>query len=107
MLKIKIYTTAQGKMPFTKWLKSLKDKNVKYRITAHLDKLAIGNLGDRKALAKGVYEMRLHFAKGYRIYYGHDGQEIILLLCAGDKGSQKNDIKKAQEYWQDYKEANQ
>lgn len=47
--------------------------------------------------------LRLHFGSGYRIYYGEQGRKIILLLCAGDKSSQKKDIKLAKQYWQDYK----
>jgi len=50
-----------------------------------------------------VYELRIQFGPGYRVYYGLDGKEIVLLLCGGDKGTQKKDIKKAVAHWEEYK----
>jgi putative addiction module killer protein len=61
-------------------------------------------LGDHKSVGKGVWEARFQFGPGYRIYFGKDGDRIILLLCAGDKGTQSKDIKKAQTYWLAYLE---
>jgi len=65
---------------------------------------ALGNFGDCKPVSAGVFEFRLHFGSGYRIYYGKDGSTIILLLCGGDKNTQNRDIKKAKQYWKDYQE---
>lgn len=64
--------------------------------------VALGNLGDVKSVGQGVMEMRLPFGSEYRIYFGEQGDSIILLLCGGDKASQVKDIKVAQTYWQDY-----
>ena len=85
-------------------IESLKDKSVRYRIKERLDRVAIGNIGDHEPVGNGVMELRLHFGSGYRIYYGEDGEEIILLLCGGDKSSQAKDIKKAHLFWRDYLE---
>jgi len=62
-----------------------------------------GNFGDYKSIGEGLYELRLHFGSGYRVYYGKIGDEIILLLAGGDKNTQKQDIQKARYYWRDYK----
>jgi len=67
-----------------------------------LDRLKLGNFGDSKALQEGVCELRIHYGSGIRIYYGKVGNRVVLLLCGGDKGSQKRDIAKAKEYWKDY-----
>lgn len=100
--ELAIYVTQTGKRPFIEWLESLKDKTIRYRIKERLDRVSLGNLGDHKSVGDGVSELRLKFGSGYRIYYGEDGDSIILLLSGGDKATQSKDIKKAQQYWQDY-----
>jgi len=98
------YVTPLGKVPFLEWLNGLKDSLTRLRIRRRLDRLELGNLGDCKSVGKGVLELRLTFGSGYRIYFAEYDEEIIILLCAGDKGSQTKDIKKAQEYWDELKE---
>jgi len=97
-----IYVAANGKKPFVEWIESLKDKTIRYRIKERLDRAALGNMGDCKPLGKGLMEMRLAFGPGYRIYYGAQGEKVILLLSGGDKSSQTKDIKKARSLWEDY-----
>lgn len=99
--QINIYVTRDGKKPFIKWLESL-DNTVRYRIKERLDRVALGNMGDHKSVGKEVFELRINFGAGYRIYYGTENDEIVLLLSGGDKSTQKKDIKKAISYWQDY-----
>jgi putative addiction module killer protein len=65
----------------------------------------MGNLGDHKRVGAGVWEARLVFGPGYRIYFGKDGKSIILLLVGGTKASQRKDIRRAQSFWRDYLEA--
>lgn len=60
-----------------------------------------GNYGDHKRI-KGIVELRLHFGKGYRVYFGEDKKTIVILLFGGEKSTQEKDIKKALEYWEDY-----
>lgn len=98
---IKLYVTPEGKIPVIHWLESL-DKQVRYRIKERLDRVRLGNLGDHRFLVNGVSELRLSFGAGYRIYYATEDNNIILLLCGGDKSSQPKDITKAIFYWQDY-----
>ena len=99
---IEIYVAANNKMPFVDWLENLKDKQGRYRIKERLDRVALGNFGDHKSLGDGLYELKMSFGPGYRVYYGKDGDKLILLLCGGDKSTQSKDIKKARQYWQDY-----
>lgn len=80
---------------FDMWLRSLKDKGVKSRILARIDRLSMGNAGDVKPVGSGISEMRIHCGAGYRIYFANRGTVLILLLCGGDKSSQEHDIEKA------------
>ena len=83
---------------FAKWLKRLKDSDAKSRINLRMRRIALtGNLGDRKPVGDGVYELRIDYGPGYRVYFALRGKEIILLLVGGDKSSQQRDIKKAKE----------
>jgi len=93
--------TKNNKAPFIDWLEKL-DKTIRYRVKERLDRVRLGNLGDCKRLSGDILELRLTFGSGYRIYFAEQNQEIILLLCAGDKSSQAKDIKKAHHYWLDY-----
>lgn len=77
---------------FSDWLKDLRDWRAKAKILARIDRLALGNPGDVAPVGNGVSEMRVHEGAGYRIYYVTRGEEIFVLLCGGDKGSQRGDI---------------
>ena len=102
-IKIELYVTEEGKVPFSEWLQSLKDRKSRAKIRVRLDRVRLGNLGNNKFLGKGVYELKIDYGPGYRIYYGQTGKEIILLLLGGEKKRQQSDIKQAQEYWADYR----
>jgi putative addiction module killer protein len=80
---------------FDKWLKGLRDLQAKARIFERIRRLRDGNPGDVKAVAKGVSEMRISYGPGYRLYYTQRGRAFVLLLCGGDKSSQKADIARA------------
>lgn len=82
---------------FDTWLTKLKDLRNKARIIRRLDRLAGGNPGDVRPIGKGLSELRLNVGPGYRVYYLQDGAQLILLLCGGDKSTQRNDITKAHE----------
>ena len=77
--------------------------NARAMIDARIARLRSGNFGDSKPIGGGASENRIHYGPGYRIYYGVDGKDVILLLYGGDKSSQDADIKLAQQYWDDYK----
>lgn len=80
---------------FSNWMRRLRDPVARARIAVRIDRLALGNPGDVKPVGEGVSEMRIHHGPGYRVYYAHRGQEIILLLCGGDKSTQADDIRRA------------
>jgi putative addiction module killer protein len=96
------YTTEDGKEPFREWLNSLRDKTTIARIRSRLERVEQGNLGDIKAVGSGVSEFRFTFGSGFRVYFGQDGDSLIILLVGGDKSSQDKDIGLAQVYWTDY-----
>lgn len=96
---LKIYKTASNKEPFSSWLNGINDPVIRARIRRRLDFLEAGHYGDYKSLGEGVYELRLQFGAGYRIYYAEYDDVIVILLCGGNKSSQKHDIKLAKKYW--------
>lgn len=79
---------------FDLWLESL-DITTISRVLARLARVELGNLGDHSSVGDGINELRLFFGSGYRIYYMQQGQQLIILLCAGDKSTQAKDIKLA------------
>jgi len=97
-----VYRTAAGKEPFTDWLNSLRDPTTRRRILKRLLRLEQGIYGDFKPVGEGVNELRFFFGSGYRVYFAEDGDSIVVLLCGGDKDSQRWDIQQAQAYWQEY-----
>ena len=103
-LTVREYLTADGRSPFREWLVSL-TVSVRARIQARVLRFETGNLGDHKSVGSGVWEARVMFGPGYRIYFGKDGRSIIVLLLGGDKGSQAKDISRAQGSWGEYLEA--
>jgi putative addiction module killer protein len=80
---------------FDQWLSILKDSKARARITARILSAQLGNFGDIKTLGHGIWEMRIHVGPGYRVYYSRRGDVFYLLLCAGDKSTQKHDIRHA------------
>ncbi|RLC17081.1 MAG: type II toxin-antitoxin system RelE/ParE family toxin [Deltaproteobacteria bacterium] len=101
--EIREYLTEQDHSPFGDWLDTLKDRKARAAIRIRLDRLRLGNFGDCEPVGEGVYELRIHFGPGYRIYLGQDGDILILLLRGGTKKSQSGDIRKAKAYWRNYK----
>lgn len=101
--EIRRYITKDGKVPFAQWLESLKDRKTQLKVIERLRRVSLGNLGDYKFIDEGIFELRIDYGAGYRIYFGQEGNKIILLLSGGDKSTQKKDILQAKEYWYDYK----
>ena len=99
-----IYRTTSNACPLEEWLSDLRDRQVLARIEKRLIRLRAGNPGDYKSVGSGVYELRLDFGPGYRVYFAFSGQQIVLLLCGGDKATQAADIVNAYAYWVDFQE---
>ncbi|MEY2831445.1 MAG: hypothetical protein RLZZ574_703 [Cyanobacteriota bacterium] len=101
--KIQKYITADGVCPFDEWFDRL-DFTLQARIDVRLDRVSLGNFGDRKSLEGGVFELRFQFGAGYRVYFGLDGNQVVLLLIGGSKKTQNKDIKTALRLWEAYQQ---
>lgn len=80
---------------YRKWERKLKDQRAKALIAARIFRLANGLAGDAKPVGQGISELRIHYGPGYRVYFQQRGNEVVLLLCGGDKRSQQKDIETA------------
>ena len=100
---VREYVDDCGRTPYRDWLVGL-DTATRARVQARVLRFEMGNLGDHKEVGKGVWEARLDFGPGYRVYFGRSGREVILLLLGGDKKSQRKDIRQAQQFWTEYLE---
>lgn len=85
-------------------MSALRDNRTKAKIAARIDRLSLGNFGDCKALGNGLFELRIDWGPGYRVYYALAGRACVLLLCGGDKRKQASEIRRALEYLKDYRE---
>ncbi len=99
---LRIFVEHNGKAPFEEWMDTLRDKPTKARIFSRIDRLRLGNFADCEPVGDGVFELRIHFGPGFRVYFGLHGENVVLLLCGGDKGSQNRDIVAARRYWQEF-----
>jgi len=102
-VSLTFYKTLDGKIPFNEWFGSLKSDESKQIVDTRMTRFQDGNLGDHKSLGGGIYEHRIHFNQGFRIYFGKRGEQIIVLLVGGEKKTQEKDILSAKKYWQDFK----
>lgn len=101
-LTLKVYQTASGKQPFREWILSL-PLITRAKLNTQINKLRNSDFTNYKRLkGSSIYELRIHVDGGYRVYFGKDGEEIIVLLAGGDKSTQERDIKRAVKLWQDY-----
>ena len=102
-VELRYYQTSSFGQPFVEWLRGLNDRQTRTRIEARLARVAVGNFGDVEPVGEGVMELRMDWGPGYRVYFGRIGQVVVLLLCGGDKRTQRRDIKRAKAYFEDYK----
>ena len=82
---------------FSAWFEGLRDIRARAQIIRRIERAQAGNLGDVAPIGEGLSEMRIHYGPGYRLYFVMRGNELVILLCGGDKGSQKSDIRDARE----------
>ena len=95
-----VHLISNGKDLFSDWFNSLKDSEGRKAIDSRVTRLRQGNFGDHRSVGGGVSELRIHQGPGYRVYFGEDGQQIVFLICGGDKGTQEQDIRRAQALWE-------
>lgn len=100
---VRTYITPDGREPFEEWLDSLKDKTTESKVHDRLLRLRRGNFGDCKHLRGGLYELRIHYGAGYRVYFGDVDGEMMMLLWGGSKRTQQRDIQRARDYWEEFR----
>ena len=102
MLAVREYLDPAGRSPFTKWLRKL-NVQAAAKVASALERIADGNLSNVKTVGHGVLEYRIDFGPGYRIYFGRDGDRLVILLAGGTKKRQRKDILQARANWEDYR----
>ncbi|MCB1384386.1 MAG: type II toxin-antitoxin system RelE/ParE family toxin [Nitratireductor sp.] len=102
-MKIVEYLDAEGRSPFARWFDDLSPQAAA-KITVALMRMEMGNLSNVKPVGGGLAEYRIHWGPGLRIYFGRDGDELVILLAGGTKRRQERDIEQARQRWSDYKE---
>lgn len=102
MLTLLEYLDVDGKSPFRDWFDAL-DPTAAVKLTVALARMEQGNLANTKSVGEGVREYRVDFGPGYRIYFGRDGEVLVILLGGGTKRRQQRDIDAAKARWADYK----
>jgi putative addiction module killer protein len=106
MVEVREYLDRSGRSPFAQWFNGLNGQAAAKVATA-LTRIGLGNFSNTKGVGSGVYEYKLDFGPGYRIYFGKDGEVLVILLGGGTKRRQQKDIDSAIARWQDYKHRKQ
>lgn len=101
--EVRNYVTPDGREPFEEFLNSLKDRKTRAVIRERINRIHLGNFGDHRRLAGDLYELRIHYGPGYRVYFGDLDSVIVILLCGSSKKTQRRDIQKAKEYWEEFR----
>ncbi|MEO6984190.1 MAG: type II toxin-antitoxin system RelE/ParE family toxin [Paralcaligenes sp.] len=104
MYQVEDYLSPDGQDPYSQWLTGLAGRQARARILTRINRKADGNFGDCKPVADGVWELRINWGPGYRVYYAQAGRHLILLLAGGDKRKQKADIDAALIRWRNWQD---
>ena len=102
MIEVREYTSANGDCPYVKWFDGL-NARAAAKVAIAVTRMALGNLSNVKSVGAGVFERVIDFGPGYRLYFGKDGDRLVILLGGGTKKRQQADIADAQALWKDYK----
>jgi putative addiction module killer protein len=102
VLELRYYLATDGRSPFEEWFSGL-DAAAGAKVTVAIARLEQGNLANVKSVGEGVLEYRIDWGPGYRIYFGRDGNALVILLTGGTKKRQQRDIETAKALWADYK----
>lgn len=102
-MDIQEYLDSEGRSPFRVWFNRL-NADAARRVTTAVYRLGLGNFSNVKGVGSGVFEYRIDFGPGYRVYFGKDGETVVILLAGGTKHIQQKDIEQALGRWRDYKQ---
>ena len=103
MIEVREYLASDGSNPYRKWFDTL-NPQAAAKVAIAVTRMEQGNLANAKSVSAGLHEYRIHFGPGYRIYFGRDGDRLVILLGGGTKRRQQEDIRRAQVLWTDYKQ---
>jgi putative addiction module killer protein len=103
LVEVREYLDRGGRSPYAAWFDRMNREGAA-KVVAALTRLQQGNFSNAKSVGAGVYEYRIDFGPGYRIYFGKDGERLVILVGGGTKKRQQEDIKTALARWQDYKQ---
>jgi putative addiction module killer protein len=103
MICIREYLDHEGRSPFGEWRGRL-NPEARRKVTTALYRIGLGNFSSVQGVGAGVFECRINFGPGYRVYFGKDGEQIVILLAGGTKQRQQTDISHALEHWSDYRQ---
>ena len=103
MIQVVRYISSSGVDYFGSWFEK-QTLETRARIQARIDRVELGNFGDHRSVGGGVFELRVHWGSGYRVYYGRDGDLLVVLLAGGAKKRQAQDIERAIRNWNEYKQ---
>ena len=106
MIEIREYIDDRGHSPFGRWFNGL-DAGAAARVRTSLARMEAGNLSNLRGVGRGVLERRINVGPGYRVYFGRDGDTLVVLLGGGTKARQQRDIERARELWQEYRRRKQ
>jgi putative addiction module killer protein len=98
MIKYRLIETSE----YAKWFFSIKDKSTKQNIDVYVQRLAWGNFGNTKHVGNGVFELRMHFGPGYRVYFATKDSDLMILALGGNKSGQQRDIERAKIIWREF-----
>jgi putative addiction module killer protein len=104
MPEVRYYVSPDGLQPFARWFTEL-EAVARAKVTRAIARLEQGNFSNVKSVGEGVLEYRIDFGPGYRVYFGQDGEVLVILLTGGTKKRQQSDINVAHAYWRDYKQS--
>lgn len=101
-IDVREYNDREGRSPFAAWFDEL-NSQAAAKVATALTRLAAGNFSNVKGVGSGIFEVRIDFGPGYRVYFGKDGERVVILLGGGAKKRQQRDIENALSHWEDYK----
>src|SRR5215471_14997480 len=102
MIDVREYNDRDGRSPYAGWFNRL-NAQAAAKVTTAVTRFGQGNFSNVKGVGSGVFECRIDFGPGYRVYFGKDGERLVILLGGGTKKRQQRDIETAVAHWQDYK----
>ena len=102
MIEVREHLTGEGASPYRRWVGGL-NPPAQARVVRAIEQMGKGNLSNARGVGGGVHEFRIHFGPGYRVYFGREGDALIILLGGGVKARQQRDIEMARRLWADYK----